>query len=147
MDNKYKQLQNIQDITNFTFGGNATITLESLKSGKHFTFKVKKAKKDDEKSPFFVSVLSGPDNNSSYSYVGVITSDKKNFKLTQKSKVSSDAISYKAFNFFFLQLINGKIHSDLRVYHSGTCGRCGRKLTTPDSINRGIGPECAKKSK
>lgn len=145
MDNKFKQLQNVQDITNFTFGGNATITLESLKSGKHFTFKVRQAKKDDSKSPFFVSVLSGPDNHANYSYVGVITSDKKEFKLTQKSKVSSDALSYKAFNFFFVQLISGKIHNDLKIYHSGKCGRCGKKLTDPRSIENGLGPECSKR--
>lgn len=27
----------------------------------------------------------------------------------------------------------------------GVCGMCGRKLTDPDSINRGIGPVCAGK--
>ena len=145
MTEKFKALQNIEDIKNFVFGGNATITLESGKSGKHFTFKVKQAKKDDETSPYFVSVLSGPDNYSNYSYVGVISSDKKTFKLTQKSKVSADAISYKAFNFFFLQLVAGKISNDLHVFHSGKCGRCGRKLTTPESISKGFGPECSKR--
>jgi hypothetical protein len=32
------------------------------------------------------------------------------------------------------------------VLHSGRCGRCGRTLTTPDSIERGLGPECAHKA-
>jgi len=145
MDSKYKQLRDIQDIKNFVFGGNATITLESAKTGKHFTFKVRVAKKDDETSPFFVSLLNGPDNYANYSYVGVISFDKKIFKLTQKSKVTIDALSYKAFNFFFTQLVVGKLHEDLRVYHFGKCGRCNRKLTTPTSINLGIGPECYKK--
>ena len=27
---------------------------------------------------------------------------------------------------------------------SGNCYRCGRKLTVPESLNRGLGPECAK---
>ncbi len=137
-------LINLEDIKNFVFGGNSTITLESGKTQKHFTFKVKAAKKDDKTSPYFVSVLSGADNYSSYSYVGVISSDKKEFKLTQKSKVSSDDISYKAFN-FFSQLLKGKINADLNIYHSGKCGRCGRKLTTPESILRGLGPECSKR--
>lgn len=146
MDNKFKSLQNIEDIRNFVFGGNATVTLESGKSGKHFTFKVKQSKKDDDTSPYFVSVLSGPDNYSNYSYVGIINSSKTEFKLTQKSKVSTDAISYKAFNYFFLQLITGKLNEDLHVYHSGKCGRCGRKLTTPESISRGFGSECSSKN-
>ena len=29
------------------------------------------------------------------------------------------------------------------VYHSGTCSRCGRVLTTPESIRSGLGPVCA----
>ena len=27
----------------------------------------------------------------------------------------------------------------------GKCRKCNRKLTNPDSIDNGIGPECAKK--
>jgi hypothetical protein len=29
------------------------------------------------------------------------------------------------------------------VWHEGRCGRCGRKLTVPESIESGFGPECA----
>ena len=138
-------LKNIENIKNFIYGGNATVTLESAKSGKHYTFKVKVAKKDDDTAPYFVSVMSGTDNHSSFSYIGIIPSDRKSFKLTQKSKVSKDAISYKAFNYFFSQLIKGDLNPDLNIYHSGTCGRCGRKLTHPKSIITGIGTECSKK--
>jgi hypothetical protein len=31
------------------------------------------------------------------------------------------------------------------VYHEGRCGRCNRKLTVPESIETGLGPECASK--
>jgi hypothetical protein len=144
MKNK-QALTDIQDIKNFIFGGNATVTLESVKSGKHFTFKVRVAKKDDDTAPYFVSVLNGPDNYTNYSYVGIISSDRKSFKLTQKSKIGVDALSYKAFNYFFTQLINDKLNPDLIVYHSGKCGRCGRLLTHPNSIITGLGPECSKK--
>jgi hypothetical protein len=30
----------------------------------------------------------------------------------------------------------------LEVWHEGRCGRCGRALTVPESVERGIGPEC-----
>lgn len=33
----------------------------------------------------------------------------------------------------------------LLYYHEGRCGRCARRLTVPESIINGIGPECAKK--
>ena len=144
-EGKYKAITNIEDIKNFVFGGNATITLESAKTGKHFTFKVRVAKKDDDTAPFFVSVLNGPDNYANYSYVGIINSERDSFRLTQKSKVGADAISFKAFNFFFANLKKGKVPADLNIYHSGKCGRCGRLLTHPNSIITGLGPECSKK--
>ena len=34
------------------------------------------------------------------------------------------------------------VPDNLRVYHEGKCCRCGRTLTTPESIKKGIGPEC-----
>ena len=33
-------------------------------------------------------------------------------------------------------------HQGLKVMSSGRCTICGRKLTEPESIDRGIGPEC-----
>jgi hypothetical protein len=39
---------------------------------------------------------------------------------------------------------NGQTYS--RASYSRTfCQNCGRRLTDPESVNRGIGPECAKK--
>lgn len=34
---------------------------------------------------------------------------------------------------------------ECEVWHEGRCGRCGRKLTVPESIETGIGPDCAKR--
>ena len=44
----------------------------------------------------------------------------------------------KAFDFFFR---SSSIHPELVVRHEA---RCGRTLTVPESIERGIGPECIK---
>ena len=38
-----------------------------------------------------------------------------------------------------------RIPEHLEIFHEGRCCACGRKLTTPESILSGIGPECAKK--
>ena len=117
--------------------------MRSRKTDKHFTFKVKASKKDTDDCVFFVSVLSGPDNVSNYSYIGIIGSDRKTFKLTQKSNISMDALSYQAFSFFLKNIVCNKLHNDLEVFHSGRCGRCGKLLTDPISITRGLGPHCA----
>ena len=137
------KLENIEDIKRFIVGGNAIITLESKKTGRWFTYRIKRAKKDDLKSPLFVSVLTGNNNETSYTYMGVIfDTDKLDFKLTKNSKIGEDALSYKAFNFFFNLLIKNKLHEDMGIYHRGICGRCGRALTVPESLITGLGPEC-----
>jgi hypothetical protein len=35
------------------------------------------------------------------------------------------------------------VAAGFNLQHAGKCGRCGRKLTVPQSIETGIGPECA----
>lgn len=32
----------------------------------------------------------------------------------------------------------------VEIWHEGKCGRCGRQLTVPESIESGFGPECVK---
>jgi hypothetical protein len=138
------KLENVKDIKKFIVGGKAILTLESKKTGSWFTYRIKKAKKDDENSPFFVSVLTGCDNENAYTYMGTIfvNNNKLTFKLTKNSKIKEEATSYKAFSFFFNLLMNNKIHPEMIVYHRGICSVCGRALTTPDSLVRGIGPIC-----
>lgn len=144
MKNEKYKMTNVDDIKRFLIGGKAILTLESEKTGRWFTFKIKKAKKDDEKSPFFVSVLAGQDNENSYSYMGTIFNNdgKLTFSLTKKSSMGEDALSYKSFRFFFDLLMVNKLHKDMSIYHRGMCGRCGRTLTVPESLINGLGPEC-----
>jgi len=129
-------------------GGNATVTIQSAKTGTHFTFKVKHAydratNKIDRTSPLFVKVLNGPSNESDYMYLGLIGSENQ---LVAGRKGHPDAPSFKAFDWTLRQL-HGKaeIPADVVIRHEGSCCMCGRKLTRPESIDSGIGPECASK--
>jgi hypothetical protein len=137
------RLENIEDIKRFIISGKAIITLESKKTGRWFTYRIKKARKNDN-SLFFVSLLTGLDNEKSYSYIGTIFNNNNNFvfKLTKKSNVTKDSLSYKAFNFFFSLVLKNMRHADLEIYHTGVCGRCSRALTVPESLVTGLGPEC-----
>ena len=122
--------------------GNSIFTVSNEETGNHFTFKVKKV---EDKELYFVSVLNGPDNYSDYMYMGIISNGY--FKLTGKSKVGKEAISYKAFNWLWNTLSkNVSIPSNVKVQHEGRCFRCGRKLTHPESIETGYGPTCLGKS-
>ena len=134
------QFASIADAKTFALAGNATITLESLKSGAHFTFKVREKEANNGGTIHFVSLLRGPNNETDFTYMGLIREGR--FTLTKNSKVSADAPSYKAFDYFWNKT-NGAIPPQLVVHHEMKCGRCGRTLTVPSSITRGIGPDCA----
>ena len=66
------QLEN-NDIKTFIFAGKAIFTITNTNTGNRFTYRVRKAKDNDI---YFVSVLTGSDNTSSYSFIGYI---KKGF--------------------------------------------------------------------
>jgi hypothetical protein len=123
------------------FLGKAIVTFQSITTGKHFTYKIKKSKDND--NLLFVSVLTGPDNWSNYSYIGIIQGVNGNtsFRTTAKSRFDSSAQSVVAFEWTLRHLMIGDLKG-VRIFHEGKCLRCGRKLTVPESIQNGIGPEC-----
>ena len=133
------------DARAYTLAGNATITLESAKTGARYTYKVRVAK---EGNVHFVSLLSGPNNETDFQYMGIIkqVEDGLLFFRTKASKISIDAPSWKAFNYYWsIVRTTGDLPAALIVRHSGKCGHCGRELTEPESIDLGIGPICRAK--
>ena len=128
----------------FILGGKAIFTLKSLQTGKHFTYQVKASK--DEKC-FFVQGLTGSCNTDDYEYIGLIFAANNKFVHGKKSRINADAPIVKAFNFAFQYAINKSTNKSLEFYHVGKCCRCGRPLTTPESVTNGIGSDCASKRK
>jgi Family of unknown function (DUF6011) len=137
----------IEDAKRFALAGNAIITLQSLRSGTHFTFKItqpgfeKQAERGYQpQAIWFVKLLtSGSADEGDFTYLGMISSDKQ-FRLTKASRANDDSPSVKALRFF---LALKQLHPELAVRHENHCGRCGRTLTHPESIDLGIGPDCA----
>ena len=128
----------------FMLGGNATVTLVSVKTGTRFTYKIRA---NDEGDVYFVSLLSGPDNESDYSYLGRIARGVfwQGRKVPKPGDVGADAPSSLAFKWAWERLCKGVMLDSLEIWHEGRCGRCNRKLTVPASIASGFGPECAGK--
>lgn len=131
---------NAKDAIEYALAGNAIVTLASRRSGSHYTFKVRAAKNANDL--FFVNLLTGPDNTADYTYLGTVRAGS--FGLTRKSRLTEDSIPVRAFRYFFEHATQGDLPPALEVRHEGRCGRCGRLLTVPESLDRGIGPECAK---
>ncbi len=134
------QLKTAADAKGFMLAGKATFTIRSQATQNRFTFKVKKVQ--DATDLFFVSLMTGSDNESHYSYMGVIRNGR--FARTAKSKISESEVSYKAFSWFWQNMLDNQMPTTVECWHEGKCGKCNRKLTVPESIERGIGPECWK---
>lgn len=130
-------------VSAFVFGGKAIFTIVSRATGTRFTYRVTKGKeRGASPAPYFVSLLTGPDNTSDYSYIGcVFPSHPHVLVLTKASAAGPDAPSVKAFR-WLLKCIEADRFSSIEFWHEGRCGRCGRRLTDPESIASGFGPEC-----
>ena len=138
-------MKNITLSREFFLGGKAIFTLQNNESGEHRTFRIKKSKPNDRypTSAYFVGLLSGPDNTSSYQYIGMVDSTNGSVWLTGKSRMDKDCAAVKGIRYLLGRVFgSGQIHDQMEVRHAGKCGRCGRTLTTPESLDRGIGPEC-----
>jgi len=143
------------DAERFLFAGNATVTV-SNPTGERYTFKVRgKAKQigtrlDLDRGErvainemiYFASLLSGPNNDSDYRYVGIVDGPK--LTITAKSQYSADSKPAKVIAWILRKAVErAPLPVGYELRHEGRCGRCGRKLTVPESIDAGIGPECA----
>jgi hypothetical protein len=126
----------------FLTAGKATFTVDNGR-GDWQTYKV--AKSRDEANPvYFVSVMDGPDNQSSYAYIGLLDPNSGEMRVTRKSRYAEDHRFVRIAR-FALRVVFGKqeLPAGYDVKHAGRCGRCNRMLTTPESLASGIGPECA----
>lgn len=137
-----------EHIAKFALAGNAIVTIVSKATGARFTYKIRSAPNSDENTPreqrtWFVKLLCGPDNGVDYRYIGFIRGGKY-IHGAGKSYAGAEASSVIAFGWFVRTAIFGQaVNEKLEVWHEGHCGRCGRRLTVPESIESGMGPECA----
>lgn len=143
-----------QSAATFVTAGHAIFTVVSKKTGTRFTFAVERAATETDADgnvtnpdrPWFVGVLTGPNNTKDYTYMGLIfpaNGQGTRFVHPRKSRISRDAPSAKAFSWFFAQLTNGGSNLDqVEIWHMGCCGRCGKALSVPESIAAGYGPIC-----
>ncbi len=129
------------DVSEYLLAGNATVTVRSSVTGKRYTYKLKQSK--DNEMLYFIHLLRGQNNEEDYRYIGCYYKDTCVFhpcKTWRYAQYADWPSSLKAIEYTLKNM--HKIPDKLLVYHEGKCCRCGRKLTTPESIMTGIGPEC-----
>ena len=141
----------LSEALNFITSGHALFTLKSSKTGSRFTFRAdcKHGEKQEEASLLFVKLLTGSNNESDYQYFGYLRKQPDgswNYQHGKKTRITPEAPGAQAFSFCFSHVfMPGLERDDLEFWHEGCCGRCGRLLTDPESVERGIGPECIKR--
>jgi hypothetical protein len=125
-----------------------SLTLRSATTGARFTYRVKRPPGQGPERPWLISILTGPDNTQDYVYLGLLRPQRGSVILqhTAKSGLPRTAPAWLAWEYLTRAVLQGgRMPAALEVFHEGRCGRCGRTLTTPESVALGLGPECAAK--
>ena len=132
------QLHSASDVLDSVLGGKSTLTIVSRKTGVRYTYKFNRPPGDDPSRCVWVKVLVGSDNETSYKYLGVLW--PKDMVFRPKGS-GGEPIAWMVNT---LRERPAALLDAAEVWHEGTCARCGRKLTVPESIASGFGPECRK---
>lgn len=129
------------NIRPYLLAGRCIFTLYSEKLDQRYTYKITADNKNSER--YFARVLFGCDNDNDYRYIGLFYTDKLALRTSSAAHIPHTAPQFVMLQ-YFLAVVNGDYPwpPTCKFYPSVKCARCGRTLTTPESIERGIGPEC-----
>ncbi len=119
---------------------NGIVTIKSIATGEHRTLRIRTQKEDSSFLPGrrIVSLLTGSDNESSYTSFGMLSQGGTTVFLWKRLQDS------KAYNWYKRFLENpGRFEDKVEINFEGRCRRCNRLLTVPESVESGIGPTCA----
>jgi hypothetical protein len=114
----------------------------------HYTFKVKLGHYDRlYGQAYWVSMLSGPDNamDEDYTYLGSIDGNGE-FFMTGGSRLPMESTAVRVLKFALQVIFEGReMPPGYGVLQAAPCSRCGKLMSTPESLYRGVGPVCYEK--
>lgn len=127
---------------NFIFGGRSVFTLENKETGNYLTFKISQIKKFGKIIPnqFKVECKSLGDKEYGYQFLGFLDVAAQTFR--PWGRTPREFVGYKTLYWMLRNLEVLENYDNLAIYHEGRCCKCGMPLTTPESIDNGIGPIC-----
>lgn len=131
---------------------NGTYTIRNRGTGDHRTFRVRTQKPDAKFAPGMrvLALLTGPNNESDFTGIAFVESDR--VRVWRKKEGTQFEVLARM---FWAVAVNedmkilcpqgiaiGKWQDRYELMCEARCVRCNRKLTEPESIETGIGPEC-----
>lgn len=143
LEGEGKKMTNTDDMVRFLEGGNAYFTIVDRDIGRRFTYHLNKAKpnprfdREGDKPKYWLALLTGPDE---WRTLGIV----QNFRFIRfMGTYSLMTPSAQTLTTVMIYLRQNAWNADrFEFWHAGRCCICGRTLTVPESIDRGIGPEC-----
>ena len=131
----------------YMLAGKCEFTVVSGKTGTKLGYKITKKKAQQGSNSEFIYYLNTSINREMI-YCGVLFFDEPSntFKFGKgaRGQLQADHTNVRSILYIMNNLQLGNTNLNMRVYHVGKCGRCGRTLSTPESILTGLGPECSK---
>lgn len=115
-----------------------TMTVVNDATGGRVTVRFRKPSGFDK---VVVDVMVNNDNEEGFAYAGVLVGT--NLSISSKCKTPTEKVLYakKVLDWTLNAAVKGNLKT-VRCLHEGRCARCGKKLTVPESIDSGLGPEC-----
>ena len=141
---------------------NGFFTIKSV-SGEHKTLKVWTVKTGKLEGYRMIGLLTGPDNERDYTAFGFVYEDlvtifNKYKKMTSgvfRADFSTgwnpswgawEGLAYVFINCLSKKKADWMVTDNYSIETSKRCLVCNRRLTNPESLERGIGPECLAKT-
>jgi len=125
------------------FNGTFTVTSYLKSNGKHRTFKISTMRNEDHflHGQRVLYLMTGSDNNSSYRRFGTVTDD--GIRIFTKCSTPENKAYADLLWSMLTEGDNSKyVALGYTISASLNCIMCNKKLTTPESLARGIGPVC-----
>lgn len=131
---------------------NGIYTVKNRETGEYRTFKIRTISEDSRFAPGerTIAILTSPDNNRGYTQFGFVTDAGIAIWRKKQGGKNQAWTKWQWFAFMVWDVLtnDGAVMKEkgkeYDVELSKRCLRCNRRLTTPESLKHGIGPECLK---
>ena len=144
-DYNYGYIQNDKALR-FILAGRCEFIAVSGNTGVKLEYQLVRKESKRNNSEFVYFLKTKVNGNMQYAGIIFYNESRKAFVFNRglKGSLPIDHINIKSILFILNNLNRRNTALNLKIYHLGKCGRCGRKLTTEESILTGLGPTCAK---